>query len=144
MWAAPSTWRARMCVMLPRARNAEYSGFMAAPGTPNAVVTPSRSSTCTAASIALILDIVLLLLDLVGRVGGSGRLDLRPNERRQILGVLVEIDFDPAVEHLVRLHLVDVLLPRRDDHGRHAVADEVAERPRDAHEPVDRQHEHQA
>ena len=41
--------------MLPRAFSAEYSGLIAAPGTPNAVVTPSRSSTCTAASMALIL-----------------------------------------------------------------------------------------
>ena len=40
--------------MLPRALSAEYSGLMAAPGTPNAVVTPSRSSTWTAASIARI------------------------------------------------------------------------------------------
>jgi len=41
--------------MLPRALSAEYSGLIAAPGTPNATVTPSRSSTRTAASIALIL-----------------------------------------------------------------------------------------
>ena len=46
--------------MLPRAFSAEYSGLIAAPGTPNAVVTPSRSSTCTAASMALILGITLL------------------------------------------------------------------------------------
>src|SRR3954452_10421821 len=110
MWDAPSTCRARTCVMLPRAFSAEYSGLMAAPGTPNAVVTPSRSSTCTAASIALILDIVLLLRDFVERVGLGG-LDLRCDERREVLGALVEIDFDAAIEHLVRLHPVDVLLP---------------------------------
>ena len=46
--------------MLPRAFSAEYSGLIAAPGTPNAMVTPSRSSTRTAASIALILGMVVL------------------------------------------------------------------------------------
>ena len=40
--------------MLPRAFSAAYSGLIAAPGTPNATLTPSRSSTRTAASIAFI------------------------------------------------------------------------------------------
>src|SRR5438477_13131689 len=113
MCDAPSTWRARMCAMLPRAFSAEYSGLMAAPGTPNATVTPSRSSTCTAASIALILDICLLLLECVGdalRRRGSG------NQWCQVLGSLVQRDFNLAVEHLARLDLVDVFLPRRDHH----------------------------
>ncbi|WP_230585467.1 hypothetical protein [Ralstonia solanacearum] len=44
--------------MLPARRNAEYSGLMAAPGTPKAVVMPSFSSTATAASIALIFGMV--------------------------------------------------------------------------------------
>src|SRR3954449_2302520 len=52
MWAAPSTWRASMCVMLPLARSAEYTGLIAAPGTPNAWVMPSSSRIATAASAA--------------------------------------------------------------------------------------------
>ncbi|MNS84899.1 hypothetical protein D3C72_1187430 [compost metagenome] len=38
---------------------------------------------------------------------------------------------------------VDVAFPRGDRHGGHAVADQVAQRAGDAHEPVDRQHQHQ-
>jgi len=57
MWLAPSTWRARIWPMPPCAFNAAYSGLMAAPGTPNATLTPSFSSTLTAASIAFILAI---------------------------------------------------------------------------------------
>src|SRR5207248_10777010 len=49
------------------------------------------------------------------------------------LHVLVEVDLDLAIEHLPRLGLVDVLLPHRDDDGRHAVADQIAQRARDAH-----------
>jgi hypothetical protein len=43
-----------MCAMLPRWRSAEYSGLIAAPGTPKACVTPSFSITSTAAWIAVI------------------------------------------------------------------------------------------
>src|SRR5439155_25237387 len=104
MCDAPSTWRARMCVMLPRAFNAEYSGLIAAPGTPNAWVTPSRSSTRTAASIALILDIVLLLLRFsIDR--SSCFLDSlrgRGHQRRKVFGVLVQVDFHAAVENIAR------------------------------------------
>ena len=54
MCEAPSTWRARMWLIEPRFFKAEYSGLIAAPGTPNAQVTPSFSRTRTAASIARI------------------------------------------------------------------------------------------
>src|SRR4051812_36786012 len=57
MCEAPSTWRARMCLIEPRFFRAEYSGLIAAPGTPNAQTTPSLSSTRTAASIARIFAI---------------------------------------------------------------------------------------
>ncbi|MCY1177214.1 hypothetical protein D9M73_175140 [compost metagenome] len=52
--------------MPPTFFSAAYMGLMAAPGTPNAVSTPSRRITSTAASIALILAIfcssVLILI----------------------------------------------------------------------------------
>src|SRR4029077_10630916 len=52
MCEAPSTCRARMWLIEPRFFRAEYSGLIAAPGTPKAQVTPSFSRTRTAASIA--------------------------------------------------------------------------------------------
>src|SRR6266436_4357923 len=54
MCEAPSTWRARKWLIEPRFFKAEYNGLIAAPGTPNAQVTPSFSRTRTAASIARI------------------------------------------------------------------------------------------
>src|SRR5450830_799680 len=45
--------------MPPTFCKAEYSGLIAAPGIPKAVSTPSRRITRTAASIALILLIIL-------------------------------------------------------------------------------------
>src|SRR6476660_9760543 len=54
MCEAPSTWRARICRIEPRSFSAEYSGLIAAPGTPNAQTTPSFSRIRTAASIARI------------------------------------------------------------------------------------------
>src|SRR6266545_4828592 len=54
MCEAPSTWRASTWVMPPLARMAAYTGLIAAPGTPNAWVTPSRSRIATAASAAFI------------------------------------------------------------------------------------------
>lgn len=47
--------------MPPCALSAAYSGLMAAPGTPNATLTPSFSITFTAASMAFILGIAHLL-----------------------------------------------------------------------------------
>src|SRR3954451_16575051 len=58
MCEAPSTWRARMWLIEPRFFSAEYSGLIAAPGTPNAQTTPSFSRIRTAASIARILAIL--------------------------------------------------------------------------------------
>src|SRR5713226_1558244 len=66
MCEAPSTWRARMWLIEPRFFKAEYSGLIAAPGTPNAQVTPSLSRTRTAASIARIFAIVTAPLICVG------------------------------------------------------------------------------
>src|SRR3954469_25563982 len=57
MWEAPSTCRARMWLIEPRRFSAEYSGLIAAPGTPKAVTTPSFSRIRTAASIARIFAI---------------------------------------------------------------------------------------
>src|SRR6202022_4869119 len=57
MCDAPSTWRARMWLIEPRFFKAEYSGLIAAPGTPNAQTTPSFSRIRTAASIARIFAI---------------------------------------------------------------------------------------
>src|SRR6266404_7270053 len=57
MCEAPSTWRARKWLIEPRFFKAEYNGLIAAPGTPNAQVTPSFSRTRTAASIARIFAI---------------------------------------------------------------------------------------
>ena len=48
---------------------------------------------------------------------------------------------DPFGEPGARL--VDVALPSGDDHGRDAVADQVAQGTGNAHEPVHRQHQHQ-
>src|SRR3989338_2798755 len=62
MCEAPSTWRARTWSIPPTFFSAAYRGLMAAPGMPNAVSTPSRRITSTAASIALILAIVLCLV----------------------------------------------------------------------------------
>src|ERR1700754_628650 len=59
MCDAPSTWRARMCAIDCRSRSCAYSGLMAAPGTPNACVTPSRSITSTAAIAAFIFAILV-------------------------------------------------------------------------------------
>ena len=55
MWDAPSTWRASTWPMVFRGLSAAYSGLMAAPGTPKALVTPSLSITRTAAAAAVIL-----------------------------------------------------------------------------------------
>jgi hypothetical protein len=46
-----------MCLIDPRFFKAEYSGLIAAPGTPKAQTTPSFSKIRTAASIARIFDI---------------------------------------------------------------------------------------
>src|SRR5436190_20198343 len=54
MCEAPSTCRAKMCPIEPRFFSAEYSGLIAAPGTPKAMLTPSFSNIRTAASIARI------------------------------------------------------------------------------------------
>src|ERR1700736_449504 len=59
MCEASSTCRASTWSMPPILRIAAYSGLIAAPGNPNAAVTPSFSSTCTAASIALIFAMVI-------------------------------------------------------------------------------------
>lgn len=48
--------------MPPTFCKAEYSGLIAAPGIPKAVSTPSRRMTRTAASIALILLMILVPL----------------------------------------------------------------------------------
>src|SRR4051812_2308687 len=70
MCAAPSTWRARMWLIAPRSRRAEDTGLIAAPGTPNACVTPSRSMIATAASAAFMRAIS----PPAGSAMGSGRL----------------------------------------------------------------------
>jgi hypothetical protein len=57
MCEAPSTWRARIWAIEPRFFSAEYSGLIAAPGTPKAQTTPSLSRIRTAASIARIFAI---------------------------------------------------------------------------------------
>src|SRR6266566_864745 len=59
MCEAPSTWRARTWSIPPILRIAAYSGLIAAPGNPNAALTPSFSITSTAASIALIFAMVI-------------------------------------------------------------------------------------
>src|ERR1700719_17447 len=59
MCDAPSTCRASTWSMPPILRIAAYNGLIAAPGNPNAAVTPSFSSTSTAASIALIFAMVI-------------------------------------------------------------------------------------
>jgi len=46
-----------MCLIEPRLCKAEYSGLIAAPGTPKAQTTPSFSRIRTAASIARIFAI---------------------------------------------------------------------------------------
>src|ERR1700680_2549932 len=54
MCEAPSTCRARMWVSPPLDRIAEENGLIAAPGSPNTVVTPSRLRISTAAWAAVI------------------------------------------------------------------------------------------
>src|ERR1700754_3781697 len=63
MCDAPSTWRASGWVTFPSRRRAAENGVMGAPGEPNAWVTPSRRSTATAASAAVILGMSPLLTD---------------------------------------------------------------------------------
>src|SRR5918998_2326099 len=60
MCEAPSTCRASTWEMVPCSRSAAYSGLIAAPGTPKACVTPSRSRICTAAEMALMRGMDLL------------------------------------------------------------------------------------
>src|SRR5882762_820505 len=74
MCEAPSTWRARTWLIEPRFFSAEYSGLIAAPGTPKAQVTPSFSRIRTAASIARILAI--------SRLADVARWDDHGNDRR--------------------------------------------------------------
>jgi hypothetical protein len=65
-----------MCPIEPRFFSAEYNGLIAAPGTPNAIVTPSFSNIRTAASIARIFAISNLahpLLAWSDHRGGEGR-----------------------------------------------------------------------
>ncbi|MDT4870995.1 hypothetical protein FQZ97_1060980 [compost metagenome] len=64
--------------MPPTFFSAAYSGLMAAPGIPNAVSTPSRRITSTAASIALILAIVLCLFcyQIVYKIAGDDSMQL--------------------------------------------------------------------
>src|ERR1700676_1201152 len=57
MCDAPSTWRAKMWLIEPRFFRAEYSGLIAAPGTPHAQTTPSFSRIRTEASIARLFAI---------------------------------------------------------------------------------------
>src|SRR5882757_10614075 len=49
-----------------------------------------------------------------------------------------DVDHFSAVEHAPRLVAIEIVFPCRDDDGRHAVADQVAERAGHADEPVDR------
>jgi hypothetical protein len=74
MCDAPSTWRARIWLIEPRFFSADYSGLIAAPGTPNAQTTPSFSRIRTAASIARIFAIV--------RLADVARRDDRGNNKR--------------------------------------------------------------
>src|SRR4051794_24713569 len=61
MCEAPSTWRARTCLIVPSLRIAAYRGLIAAPGRPNAWVAPSFSRISTAASIARIFAMSVVL-----------------------------------------------------------------------------------
>src|ERR1700754_868825 len=76
MCEAPSTWRARMWLIEPRFFRAEYSGLIAAPGTPKAQTTPSFSRIRTAASIARILAILHSPLISSGVIIGGETSDL--------------------------------------------------------------------
>src|SRR4051794_21404460 len=68
MCEAPSTWRASTWSIWPLLRSAAYSGLIAAPGTPNAGVTPSFCMIATAASAAAIRAMSLLFLCVGGGV----------------------------------------------------------------------------
>jgi hypothetical protein len=57
----------------PRFFSAEYKGLIAAPGTPKAQTTPSRSRIRTAASIARIFAICIPLFVAVRSSGGMTR-----------------------------------------------------------------------
>src|SRR4249920_534870 len=61
MCEAPSTCRASTCLIVPSLRIAAYSGLIAAPGRPNAWVAPSFSRISTAASIARIVVMSVVL-----------------------------------------------------------------------------------
>src|SRR5881396_1176324 len=102
---------------------------MAAPGTPNAISTPSFAITCTAASIALIFAIATSpgVEKNVERMTASmpSGLCARSAVGFEVLGRLVERDFDLAVQDPARPLLVDIPFPGGHDDGCNAIADQV-------------------
>src|SRR5882757_6483239 len=79
-----------MWLIEPRFFRAEYSGLIAAPGTPNAQTTPSLSRIRTAASIARIFAILYSPL-----IFFSSRGDLRGKRRAITMG----LNLFPALWH---------------------------------------------
>src|SRR4249919_3537857 len=108
MCEAPSTCRARMCLIEPSLRIAAYSGLMAAPGRPNAWVAPSFSRISTAASMARMR---VMSGSLGGAGGAAGQLldqeqqsgmvetavALGPGRADQLSGQCAERDRDPGL-----------------------------------------------
>src|ERR1700759_2409562 len=103
MCDAPSTWRARMCAIDCRPRSAAYSGLIAAPGTPNACVTPSRSITSTAAIAAFIFAIVVSVAIGVGRMVGDDALALKTVDKHDAYSTMECMDRLQAVRLFVRV-----------------------------------------
>src|SRR2546422_7134285 len=115
------------------------------PGSRSAMTTPVQfavtieSSLMTTGSPTPSVHARFLLANLLRtprlRLGRRARWICR-RDLPELLDVLVEVDLDFSVKYAPCLVLVDILLPDSDDHGRHAVADEIAQRARHAHEPV--------
>src|SRR5580692_9741194 len=78
-----------MWAIEPHFFSAEYSGLIAAPGTPKAQTTPSRSRICTAASIARIFAILR---------SGPMISDVRSLDRRRPIST--EANLFPATWHI--------------------------------------------
>src|ERR1700748_1664070 len=103
MCDAPSTWRARMCAIDCRSRSCAYSGLMAAPGTPNACVKPSRSITSTGAIAAFIFAIVVSVTIGVGRMVGDDALALKTVDKHDAYSTMEYMDRIQPVRLFLRV-----------------------------------------
>src|SRR5262245_10613355 len=106
--------------------------------------TATNASAAVSVLKSVFIDMVNLQTMESRGISGAVRLRGEVGPEGTERGSLFREDVDLAVEHAPRAVPVDVLLPRGDHHRGDAVADQVAERPCDAHEPVHREQQLEA